>query len=299
MPRRLPSLNQLRAFEAAARHRSFKHGAAELCVTQAAVSHQIKALEEAMGVRLFIRQTRAVELTEAAERLLTVLSRGFDEIEAVTLELSGTAMAGELKISAAPFYGNRWLLPRLPGFHALYPGMTVTAALSFDVVDLRLEGLDAAVRYGTGDWPGLTSILIHEDRIGPVCAPQLVAGRNLPLAAEEIAALPLASTARWRQEWAGWFAAAGCDGEAAAVTEHDNRALAFDAALAGHAVCLADLRLTGSAEAAGNLVRINPLTIDLPQGIYVVYPETARPDPRVLAFADWLKGEALAVGTPA
>jgi len=293
MPRRLPSLNQLRAFEAAARHRSFKHGAAELCVTQAAVSHQIKALEDALGTALFVRRTREVEPTAEAERLLAVLTRALDDIEAATLEASGTTLTGDLHLSAAPFYGNRWLLPRLDRFHADHPGLNVSVSLSFEVVDLAASGYDAALRFGTGEWPGLTAIRIHRDRVGPVCAPHCVAGRQLPLDPEDIAQQSLATTSRLDGEWEAWFAAA--DHEASGGLDlivHRNRALAFDAALSGQAVCLADVRLSGAAEAAGHLVRLDPATVVMPRGMYLVYPDRSRPDPRVLAFADWLRVEA-------
>lgn len=295
MSRRLPSLNQLRAFEAAARHRSFKDGAAELCVTQAAISHQVKALESDLNTALFVRRTRAVELTPDAERLLAPVSRALDEMEAAALEVSGRAMTGEIAISVAPFYANRFLLPRLDRFHARYPGLTVTPHLSFEQADLSRERLDGAVRFGAGDWPGLASRLIHADCVGPVCAPQLAEGRALPLAPSEIAALPLATTRRWRDEWFDWFAAAGQEGAARPrLVEFESRALAFDAALSGNAVCLSDYRLTAGAERANNLVRLHPLTLTRDQGIHLVWPAGRRPDPRLTAFADWLEAEAAA-----
>ncbi|WP_397543593.1 LysR substrate-binding domain-containing protein [Roseovarius salis] len=293
MSRRLPSLNQLRAFEAAARHCSFKLGAAELCVTQAAVSHQVKALEDALGLTLFVRRTRGIEPTAEARRLLPVLTRAFDDIEAATLDVSTTALTGELRVTAAPFYGNRWLLPRLDGFHAAHPGLTVSVSLSFEVVDLAAEGYDAALRFGTGAWPGLAATHIHNDRIGPVCAPGYVRGCALPLEPAEIARLSLATTRDLAGEWTAWFTAAGhSPSPDPDIVEHPNRALAFDSALSGMGVCLADARLSGAAEAAGHLVRLHPATVVMPRGMYLVHPERPRPDPRVAAFAEWLKREA-------
>lgn len=293
MSRRLPSLNQLRAFEAAARHRSFKRGAAELCVTQAAVSHQVKSLERSLGIPLFIRRTREVALTPEAEELLGTLTRCLDDMEAGVLEVSGRTMTGDLHISAAPFYGNRWLLPRLPDFHAAYPGLTASVDLSFDLVDLAASGLHAALRHGTGDWVGLSAILVHTDRIGPVCAPHRVTNMDLPLSPARIAGLPLVTTRSWRKEWHQWFQATGYRPAGSLDIEvHENRALAFDAALSGNAVCLADIRLTAAAEATGSLVRLSPVTIEPSRGMYLVYPETSRPDPRVLALAEWLRIQA-------
>ena len=295
MARRLPVLNQVRTFEAAARHLSFKTAAEELGVTQAAVSHQIKALEETLGVRLFVRRTRAVDLTPEAARALPHLTEALDGVEAAMLELGGTAMTGELAISVAPFYGNRFLLPRLARFQAAHPGLTVRPQLSFAQADLMREGLDGAIRFGAGAWPGLESRLIHSDCVGPVCAPQMIGDAALPMEPAAIRRLPLATTRQWRGEWAAWFAALGASADISeSRVEYDGRALAFDAALSGNAVCLADIRLTGAAEAAGQLVRLHPFTLERDQGIHAVWPAGKRTDPRMLAFADWLESEARA-----
>lgn len=293
MARRLPVLNQVRTFEAAARHLSFKTAAEELGVTQAAVSHQIKALEETLGVRLFVRRTRAVDLTPEAARALPHLTEALDGVEAAMLELGGTAMTGELAISVAPFYGNRFLLPRLARFQAAHPGLTVRPHMSFAQADLMREGLDGAIRFGAGAWPGLESRLIHSDCVGPVCAPQMIGDAALPMEPAAIRRLPLATTRQWRGEWAAWFAALGASADISeSRVEYDGRALAFDAALSGNAVCLADIRLTGAAEAAGQLVRLHPFTLERDQGIHAVWPAGKRTDPRMRAFADWLESEA-------
>ncbi|MBS3824902.1 MAG: LysR family transcriptional regulator [Wenzhouxiangellaceae bacterium] len=297
MARRLPVLNQVRAFEAAARHLSFKTAAEELGVTQAAVSHQIKALEETLGMRLFVRRTRAVDLTPEAARALPPLTAALDGIEAAMLELGGTAMTGELTISVAPFYGNRFLLPRLPRFHAAHPGLTVHPHLSFALADLLRDRLDGAIRFGAGNWPGLESRLIHRDCVGPVCAPQMIGEAALPMDPAAIRALPLATTRQWRGEWAAWFTALDVPVDTSEPrVEYDSRALAFDAALSGNAVCLADIRLTGAVEAAGHLVRLHPFTLEREQGIHAVWPAGKRTDPRLTAFADWLEDEARRAG---
>ncbi|PQO24146.1 XRE family transcriptional regulator [Rhodobacteraceae bacterium WD3A24] len=296
MGRRIPSLNQLRAFEAAARHLSFKDAAAELCVTQSAVSHQIRALEEDLGQPLFRRGVREVRLTDRAAPLAAALSEAFAKVGAEADRLRDAAMTGRLRISVAPFYGNRWLLPRLDRFRARHPGLTVEPALSFDLVDLAAGGFDAAVRYGCGDWQGLVALPVHRDVVGPVAAPQYVAGRELPLSLEALKGLRLVAAAGWEADWAAWFAAAG---DAAApepgrldLMTLESRAFVFDTALSGNGVCLADIRMTAVDEAAGRLVRLHPATAELAQGIHVVHRAGIRPDPRVLAFADWLREEA-------
>lgn len=293
MARRLPSLNQLRAFEAAARRLSFKEGAAELCVTQAAVSHQIGALEKTLGIQLFHRDPRGVRLTKGGRDYAAELTSAFDAIAKATSHLAETRMAGVLRVSAPPFWGNRWLLPRLPAFLAGRPDLELRVSLSVETVDLGRSGFDAAVRFGEGPWRGLAGILIARDAVGPVSAPRVVAGAALSIDPQEIRRLTLATVEGDIRDWLDWFAAAGLpDPGRLRTLDYDNSAFAFDAALAGNGVCLADVRLTASDEAAGTLVRLHPLTIERPRGIHLVYPASAIPDPRLEAFATWLKTEA-------
>ncbi|WP_172331942.1 LysR substrate-binding domain-containing protein [Mangrovicoccus sp. HB161399] len=292
MARRLPSLNQLRAFEAAARHGSIKDGAEELCVTPAAVGHQIKALERALDTALFHRRPRRLELTADGRRLAREVGLALDRLEQAVAQASRRDPGGTLNISIAPFFGNRWLLPRLPGFHALHPGLEVKPSLSFDYVDLADGSFDAALRYGSGDWPGLEAVPIFRDCLRPVCAPQLAGDLRLPLSADEILALPRAFGRGWPGDWAAWAEAAGAESpEASRAAGYDSRAFMFDAALSGQAVILADGRMTAADEAAGRLVCLSPLAVERPQGIYLV-SGARQADPRLALFADWLKAEA-------
>ena len=293
MSPRLPNLNQLRAFEAAARLGSFKAAAEELCVTQAAVSHRIKGLEEDLGRALFRRGTRRVSLLEDARPLAAELTRGFEAITAALGDLRTGAMSGRLRLSVAPFFGNRWLLPRLAGFGDAHPDIEIETVLSFDMVDLEKEDFDAALRYGTGAWPGLGSRLIYRDGVGPVAAPDLVEGMRRPMSVSELAALPLASTASWPGDWQDWFDRAGlAPGRLPVPMVLDNRALVFDAVLSGQAMAVFDTRMTAMDEARGRLVRLHPLTVERPQGIHLARPAQARPDPRIEAFVTWLRQEA-------
>ncbi|MCI5077850.1 LysR substrate-binding domain-containing protein [Oricola sp.] len=296
MPNRMPSFKQLRALEAAVRHRSFKRAASELFVTQAAISHQIKALEDTLGLALFVRGTREVRPTGEAESYAERLGEAFALIAAATAEIDRKRMTGRLRLSVAPFYGNRWLLPRLERFRALYPELEIEAALSFDLVDFAASSVDAAVRFGAGDWPGLRCIPIHGDCVGPVCAPKLLAGRAPDLDPAEIAAMPLVTATQWHEDWPTWFEAVGFAPPAdLKITSYDNRAFAFDAALSGNGVFLGDIRMTASDEEAGHLVRLHPLMIERPQGIHLVYPETRIRDPRIEALGEWMKAEAAAL----
>lgn len=291
MTRRLPSLNQLRAFEAAARHESIKMGADELCVTPAAVGHQIKGLELELNTALFHRKTRKIELTEEGRALYEHLGKALDAIEHAVAQARTSDLTETLKITIAPFFGNRWLLPRLPDFHKQHPGIEIKPSLSFDYVDLRKSGFDAAVRYGAGDWDGMTSVLICNDVVSPVCAPQLINERQLPLAAQDILDLPLACGARWREDWLAWAKASGAKiAHPENIFEYESRAFMFDAALSGQAVILADVRMTAADLAAGSLVQLSPIKVNRPQGLYVVSETT--PNPRLQVFTTWLAQQA-------
>jgi len=289
--RRIPSLNQLRAFEAAARHESVKMGAEELCVTPAAVGHQIKALELDLNAVLFRRKTRRIELTEEGRTLSEHLAKALDIIEYAVARTRKSDLTGTLQITIAPFFGNRWLLPRLPNFHKQHPGIEINPSLSFDYVDLAGSGFDAAVRYGAGDWDGMSSELICNDVVTPVCAPQLIDERRLPLSTQDILNLPLACGVLWREDWRAWAKAAGSTiANPGEIIEYESRAFMFDAALSGQAVILADQRMIAADVAAGSLVRLSPIEVDRPQGIYVV--SAANPNPRLQIFTSWLKQQA-------
>ena len=293
MARRLPSLNQLRAFEAAARHESIKMGAEELCVTPAAVGHQIKGLELELNTVLFRRKTRKIELTQEGRALAERLETALDAIENAVAQTRKSDLTGTLRITIAPFFGNRWLLPRLPDFHKRHPSIEVIPSLSFDYVDLRNSGFDAAVRYGAGDWDGLRSVLICNDVVSLFCAPQLLDGRQLPLSAQEVLDMPLACGGRWREDWLAWATASGSKiANPENMIEYESRAFMFDAALSGQAVILADMRMTAADVAAGSLVQLSQIMVDRPQGIHVVSEATPNANPRLQVFTSWLEQQA-------
>lgn len=290
MPRRLPNLKQLRAFEAAARHLSFKGAADELHVTHAAISHQIKALEDSLGQPLFRRITRGVRLTPEAEDYALALTAALDRIESATDTLVSERLIRPLRISVAPFYGSRVLMRRLPEFRDAHPDIAIEIDLDFGIVDFETSDMDAAIRYGLGDWPTLDVELIYRDVISPVCAPVMVAGRELPLDAAEIVRLPLATTKAPESDWACWLDAAGVTiPDDADVIRLDNRAIALDYALAGNGVAMADLRMIPFELASGSLVRLNPLSVAWERSMYLVRPKSNFRDPRLEALRDWLR----------
>jgi len=297
MPRRLPNLNQLRAFEATARHLSFKDAASELFVTQAAISHQIKALEQDIGRQLFHRHGREVSLTEEARRFVADITSALDQIAEATATLKSKDISGTLKMSLVGFYADRFIRPHLGEFKTLYPELQLDFGYSKDIIDFSTAGIHAALRSGQGSWKGLASILIYNKSV-PVCSPGLVEGLELPLSAEKIARLPLATTKGHSTGWLDWFAAAEFDDTSSLdFIEFDDGGLAYDYATAGRGVALFfDLPLIRHELSTGSLVVINPLATKK-RGIYLVYPETQYPDARILAFADWLKSVVARIQT--
>ncbi len=292
MAHRLPNLNQLRAFEAAARLGSFKDGAEELHVTHAAISHQIKALEEYFGQPLFRRLAKGVALADAGRALALELTGSFGRIADLSAELTQKELRGEIVLSVTPFYSNRVLLPRIERFRELYPEITLRLKPSAQIIDFRNDGFDGALRHGNGDWPGLTSLLIHHDHLAAYASPEFVSGTGLPISPEEIATKTLAVDELHPDNWPDWFDAVGfAPVQPLNMIEHPNRAIAHDLALSGQGVTLADEISVHEDVVAGNLARIHPLRIIREAGMFLVFPATLVPDPRIVAFAEWLRSE--------
>src|SRR5436305_8824930 len=178
MTARLPSLNGLRAFEAAARHLSFTNAASELNVTQTAISHQIKRLEEELGVRLFLRQNRALTLTPAAKEYLPGIRAAFNDLRLATDRLKRRDNDHVLTVSTLASLAAKWLLPRLSAFQEAHPGIDVHLTTSMNLVDFRNGDVDAAIRYGRGQWPGVRADWLMADQMFPVCSPALLTGKK-------------------------------------------------------------------------------------------------------------------------
>src|SRR6202790_2648123 len=184
MTARLPSLNGLRAFEAAARHLSFTVAASELNVTQTAISHQIRRLEEELGIRLFIRQNRALALTPEARDYLPGVRAAFNDLRYATERVLRRDNDHVLTVSTLASLAAKWLLPRLSAFQEAHPGIDVRITTSTSLVEFKNDDVDAAIRYGRGKWPGLRADWLMADRLFPVCSPALLTG-NRPLRCPE------------------------------------------------------------------------------------------------------------------
>ncbi|GGF01076.1 transcriptional regulator [Aliidongia dinghuensis] len=287
----LPSLNGLRAFEAAARHLSFTLAAAELNVTQAAISHQIKRLEEQLNVQLFVRQNRALVLTRAAQDYLPAVRAAFDDLKRATERLVKPERQRVLTVSTISSLAAKWLVPRLIPFHEAHPDIEVRISTTMRPVDFRAEGIDLGIRYGTGRWPGLRADWLMQDSWFPVCSPALLQGTKPLRTPADLANHTLIHVEPYREAWARWLEAAGGPVEIA-----ERRGLTFDlvmvalqAAIDGAGVALSGTSFVELDLAAGRLVA--PFDFALPHkegGFYVVAPEETADQPAVATFRQWL-----------
>ncbi|MEA9556823.1 LysR family transcriptional regulator AmpR [Xanthomonas nasturtii] len=258
MPRpRLP-LNALRAFEAAARHQNLTRAAGELCVSQAALSHQIKALEQQLGTSLFHRLPRGVALTDEGAALAPVLGEAFDRIAATLERFADGRYREVLSVGVVGTFATGWLLPRLPAFHAAHPDIELRLSTHNNRVDLAGEGLDLAIRFGDGDWQGQIAQALMEAPFAPVCAPSMARGLRTPA---DLAQLPLLRSYRL-DEWPQWFRAAGVAEVAARGAMFDSSLTLASAAAAGSGVALLPLPMFRQDLDAGRLVCPFPIQID-------------------------------------
>ena len=294
----LPPLGALRAFEAAARLMSFGKAADELNVTPAAVSHQIHALEQFLGVKLFHRRNRSVALTASARILLPGLGEAFGQIRASVGRLRAHNNSGTLTVTASPSFAAKWLVLRLHRFQEQCFEVDVRISATDNVVDLTKGDFDIAIRYGAGHYPGLEVELLLKNEVFPACSPQLLAKSpalstpdDLPLHDlihdQAIERDPLVPT------WPMWLKAAGVKNIPAATgLSFNNMHLALDAAIAGHGVVLAQSTIAAADLAAGRLVRLFSLALPDQFAYYIVTAPGALDRPKVRAFRDWLRCEA-------
>ena len=298
MARRLPPLNALRAFEAAARHLSFTRAAQELNVTQAAVSHQVKALEERLGVKLFHRRNRALLLSEAGQAYLPPLRDAFDGLAAATERVLARDSSGALTVSALSSFAATWLVPRLKRFRELHADIEVRLTASDHLVDFAREDVDIAIRYGRGEWPGLRADRFLTEDIFPVCSPALLGGAQ-PLRRPGDLRHHTLLHDDMRESWRMWLLAAGVDDiDAYRGPGFSHSNLVIRAAIDAQGVALGRSALVQAELEAGTLVR--PFRVSLPAeyAYYVVCPEVTAERPKEQAFRDWVLGEARAEPGP-
>lgn len=294
--KRIPPLKSLLALEAAARHASFTRAADELNVSQSAISHAITTAETFLGTQLIDRTSRPISLTPEGKAYVATLASCFTQLAAEAETLRRRKVRNVLTISCNLAYGNYWLLPRLKGFHAAHPDLQVNMVTTYQGLASLDEGIDVAIRFGRGDWPGCTSRLLFSERIVPVASPDYVE-RNAPVRQpadllDHVLLHALSVEKSW-YDWQQWFAHFGVPihGVLPGPT-FDNHLLMMQAALSGRGVALGWIGTASDFLCQRLLVKVLDAPIVLQEGLHaVVRPQR---DERVERFLDWITDQAIA-----
>ena len=294
MTRRVYPLNSLRAFEASARHLSFVKAAEELYVTPAAISHQVKRLEAYLGVQLFRRLPRGLQLAETGQVLLSELREVFLRLDKAMERVLESDSRGALTISVAPMFAVKWLVPRLQRFDALYPDIDVRMSSSLGVIDFQRDAFDAAIRLGHGQYPGLEAVKLFDESVTPMCSPRLLEGpdtlqspddlrHHVLLHDDSMAFDPAAPN------WDRWLEAAGVRQVDTSRGPHFSQPdHALQAAIDGAGVVLGWRYLAADDIAHGRLIVPFSLLLPLGSAFYLVYPKAYTDRQKVMVFRDWL-----------
>ena len=281
-------MQALRAFEAAARTGSLTRAAESLSLTHGAISHQIKSLEQGIGVRLIERAGRGIRATDEGERLAARLRAALAEIADAVREAGERSNPRQLRVSVMPSFAARWLLPRLGNFLARHPDIDLDVRSSMALVDFRRDDADVAIRHGFGNWPDVRAEFILSESQFPVCSPRLAP--RLPAQPRDLARHTLL---RANDEfWKPWFEAAGLDWEEPSRGPMFNdSALMLQAAVEGQGIALARTSLLGNDVRNGLLVRLFDIDVPAPRRHYLVYPPRLAGSPKLAAFRQWLLDE--------
>jgi len=300
MARNIPPLNPLLAFEAAARHGSFSRAAAELSVTPAAISRQVKMLENYFGTEFFDREPGGVQLTPEARDYASMLSRAFRQIATATDDFRANHASSILTISGYTTFLVKWLVPKLPAFQKQHPHIKVRLVTSSAVGAARTDA-DVAILYGEKDWPGLQSMLLFNDELVPVCSPALLAGA-LPAAGRkkgggdgqpagavaQIAGLPLLQLEARRNDWLDWFKLAGMAPPKGGFQSFEDLGVVLESARSGLGVALVQRAYVEENLAHGDLAIAAPVTLRRGRGYYALAGEGSAAKAKVKAFFDWV-----------
>jgi len=294
MARRIPPLNPLYTFEAAARRSSFKLAAEELHVTQGAVSRQVRALEKYLGVDLFERHHRSVRITRVGKSFHDDLIGGFEKIEAATERLAANQSRTTLVVRAYGTFANRWLIPRLAGFHKSNPNIFVDFTASMRAVDFEHEDVDVAVHFGVpGEREGLHQDFLIPVNIVPVCSPALINPTRPLRHPPDLQRYTLLHTLSRPEDWPNWLRANGIVADwASRGYRFESSSMAYEAAINEVGVAAAVAALVQSDLKEGRLITPFPMTLSTPYAYWLVHPPTKAQNPAVVVFRNWIVEEA-------
>jgi len=288
MARKLPPLNSLRAFEAAARHLSFTKAADELCVTQAAVSHQVKSLEDYLDKALFVRSPRNLQLTEYGLRLLPVLVKSFDNMSDVIKDLRLEESRGMVKVRLAPSFSAKWLSPKLMSFWQQYPEVSLSMYHGNNAVDFAREDIDIAITYGRGYWPGVDAFPIMRLDYFPVASPEFLAKQPPITSYEEMAQYYLLHDVD-HDTWLAWYKHVGLPNiplKSGYIFDDTN--VVIQAAIDGQGFALCSSQFVADHFKSGRLVKVFEDSLETDYAYYVCCPPSHLRRPGVREFRDWM-----------
>ncbi|MCJ9721356.1 LysR family transcriptional regulator [Agrobacterium sp. SHOUNA12C] len=287
-PRRfLPSLSLLSAFEAAARTGSVTVAARELDLTQSAVSRQIKALEEQLGVELFVRERQTIRLTLAGDSYAREIREALRRISSASLDLRANPNGGTLNVAILPTFGTRWLAPRLGDFLATNPGITINLVTRLSPFDFRLDSIDAAIHFGHPHWPGAELAFLMSERTMPACSPDFLARHRLVEPADFLQ-VPLLHLTTRPDAWEKWLAANGAPASGVRGMLFDQFATAAQAAISGLGVALLPTFLIQEELKRGELVAASPNELESDERYYLACPFERLAYPPLVRFREWI-----------
>jgi LysR family transcriptional regulator, glycine cleavage system transcriptional activator len=295
---RLPPLDLFHTFEAVARHRSFTLAAGELCLTQSAVSRQVKALEDALGLRLFRRLHRAIELTAEGQRLFESVTRGLEDVSACLAALGAAAKAPQITVSASVAFSWFWLMPRLARFGTLQSDVDLRVLATDQPVLPGAGEVDVAILFGSGQWEGLEARLLFGERIYPVCSPAYlrahpVLHRPEDLLDQTLLHLEYGKPAFGGVDWRSWLLRQGVNGQPVRRgVRFNSYPMVLQAAEAGHGVALGWSYVTDPLLAEGRLVCPVDRTLETQDGYYLCTSNTIGKSRAIAGFMDWISAEA-------
>jgi DNA-binding transcriptional LysR family regulator len=294
LPRRfLPSISALRALEALDRLGSASAAAEELCLTQGAVSRQLQTLETQLGISLVQRDRKKLHLSPEAEIYAQQIRQALNQITQATVRVQSAPLVGTLNLAILPAFGMRWLMPRLPEFARQHPDVTINMSTRLQPFSFVSEPFDAALHFGTAEWPGTEALLLKHEQLLPVCAPELATsgGASPP---SDIQKLPLLHIQTRPQAWRDWFELQGIvvASDDLGGTMYDQFATITQAALHGLGVALMPDYLVEQDVATGRLIALRPQATEAKGAYYLVWPKTKSKDPALQKFRHWLEGKA-------
>ena len=288
--RRLPPLNAVRAFEAAARRGNFNQAAAELNVTPSAISHQVRSLEQYFGTRLFHRQGRRVELSASARDFLRSVTQALDQLSAASQRMMQRPEGNLLNIAVAPTFANGWLVPRMSVFQVDHPELEIRMSTAMRMTDFAHTDIDLAISYSAGEFPDdVSAVWLMAEHCVPVCSPHYVRQVGPLLKPSDIERCTLLHALPRMGQWRNWMKVAGVDGvDAERGPKFQTTPLALEAAESGLGIAIANREFVDERVRHGRL--LIPLSVEVPSesGYYLVYPKDREREPKIEGFRTWL-----------